>query len=468
MNTIAATAPPAPGVPPPLTATQPAAVSQVTEKVLKNGLRVLVKQDHRAPIATMQVWYRVGSSYEHDGVTGISHLLEHMMFKGTEKVGPGEFSRIIAENGGDENAFTSRDYTAYFQTIATDRLAIAFELEADRMRQLALPEAEFLKELEVVKEERRLRTDDDPESLAYEHFNATAFVAAPYRIPIIGWASDLDTIAVDDLRNWYRRWYAPNNATLIVVGDVTPPQVFSLAEQYFGGLQAEQITPPKSRTEPPQFGEKRIVVKAPANEPYLLFGYKTPVLLNANQDAAWEPYALEMLAAILDGGESARFSRELIRGQQLAAAASASYSAFSRLPDLFLFEGMPAQGHDLTTLEAAMIKQIERVQRQAVTPEELTRARNQLIAAKVYEQDSVFYQAMQLGQLETVGLGWQLADQYLAQLTAITPAQIQAVAKKYLIPDQRTVAILHPLPLNNDDDSDHAAPAAARGHGYVR
>jgi zinc protease len=439
------------------------ASAEVSERVLDNGLKVLVKPDHRAPIVTSQVWYKVGSSYEFGGITGVSHVLEHMMFKGTEKLAPGEFSEIIAANGGDENAFTGADYTAYFQTLAADRLAVSFELEAERMRRLTLPEDEFEKELEVVKEERRLRTDDDPQSLTYEQFAATAFQASPYRNPVIGWPSDLKSMQVEDLRAWYRKWYAPNNATLVVVGDVDPEQVFALADKYFGPLQAETIAPPKPRTEPEQLGERRLVVEAPAKEPYLLIGYKVPALADAAAD--WEPYALEMLASVLDGGSSARFSRELVRGQRVAASAGADYSAFTRLPGLFTLAGVPASGHSIEELEQALLQQIERVRTELVAPEELKRIRTQLIAAKVYEQDSVFYQAMQLGQLETVGLGWPLVDEYVQHLSAVTPEQVRAVAAKYLVPEVRTVARLDPQPLGQADTPKTAAlTTGAQGH----
>lgn len=446
-----------------VTATALEASAVVHEKVLDNGLKVLVKRDDRAPIVTSQVWYKVGSSYEFGGFTGVSHVLEHMMFKGTENLEPGEFSRIIAANGGDENAFTGRDYTAYFQTMAADRLAVSFELEAERMRRLSLPKEEFLKELEVVKEERRLRTDDDPESLTFEQFNAAAYEASPYRSPIIGWASDLDSMQVGDLRDWYRQWYAPNNATLVVVGDVDPEQVFALAEQHFGPLHPEQIAAPKPRAEPKQRGEKRLTVKAPAKEPYLIVGYKTPALGHAEAD--WEPYALEMLASVLDGGSSSRLSRELIRKQRVAASAGASYNAFTRLPGMLLLSGSPAKGHSLADVEQALLAQIQRLRTSPVADDELARIRAQLISAKVYEKDSVFYQAMQLGQLETVGLGWELTDDYVARLSEVTPAQIQAVAQKYLTEDARTVAMLEPQPLG-----DHQQRAAVNlgGHANVR
>lgn len=422
-----------------------AATPKVQVRILDNGLKVLVKQDHRAPIVTSQVWYKVGSSYEKAGMTGISHLLEHMMFKGTQKLAPGEFSRTIAENGGDENAFTGRDYTAYFQTMSADRLFISFELEAERMRFLTLPEDEFLKELEVVKEERRLTTEDDPESLAYEQFLATAHEVSPYRNPIIGWASDLNSLTVEDLRSWYRQWYAPNNATLVVVGDVDAEEVFDLAKKHFGNFVAETIIPPRPVRDPAQRGEKRIQVRAPAKEPYLIMGYKATALGQSEQD--WEPYALEMLASVLDGGPSARLSRELVRGNLVAASAGASYSAFSRLPNMVLLDGIPAKGRDIHELEQALRNQVTRLQDEPVAEAELELIRTKLIADKVYEQDSVFAQARQIGSLESVGLGWELIDHYVDYLSQVTPEQIQAVARKYLTPDNLTIAFLDPLPI---------------------
>jgi len=434
---------------------------KVHEKVLDNGLKVLMKPDHRAPIATFQVWYKVGSSYEHGGLTGISHVLEHMMFKGSEKLAPGKFSRIIAEHGGRGNAFTGRDYTGYYQTLAKDRIVIAFELEAERMRNLTLPEEEFLKELEVVKEERRLRIENNPESLTLERFNATAYQASPYRTPIVGWASDLEHMKIADLKGWYRKWYAPNNATLVVVGDLEPGRVFKLAEKYFGSLQPEQILLPKTRGEPEQRGEKRMVVRVPAKEPYLILGYKATALGHAREP--WEPYALEMLASVLGRGNSARFNRELVRGARVATAAGADYSLFSRLPGIFLIDGTPAKGHTLEVLEQALRAQVDRVQREPVTVSELERIRTQVVTHNIYEQDSVFYQAMRLGLAESVGLGWPVLDQYVERLRRVSPEQIQAVARKYLVADQLTVALLEPQPLDG-----RQPPLKAGGeHGYA-
>ncbi|EXJ15751.1 M16 family metallopeptidase [Imhoffiella purpurea] len=440
------------------------AAPAVYERQLANGLEVLVKPDHRAPILTSQVWYRIGSSYEHAGITGVSHALEHMMFQGTERHPAGSFSRIVAEQGGEQNAFTGSDYTAYYQNLASDRLETAFALEADRMRNLSLDEKAFAKELEVVKEERRMRTDDDPQSLVYERFSAAAYAVSPYRNPVIGWASDLEQLSLEDVRGWYRRWYAPNNAVLVVAGDVDPDRVFALAERYFGPLKAETFTPSKISCEPEQRGEKRIRVEVPAKEPYLLMGYKTPSVGNASED--WEPYALEMLASVLDGGDSARFSRDLIRGRQLAASVGAGYDAFERLPGLFLLEGVPAKGHDAGELEQAIRAEIERLKTEPVAASELERVRTQVVAAKVYQRDSLFYQAMQLGMLETIGLDWELAETYVDRLASVTADQIRTVARKYLDSDRLTVAVLDPLPL---DGRQHATnPTALGGHGHVR
>ena len=421
--------------------------AEVLETRLDNGLKVIVKEDHRAPIVVSQVWYKVGSSYEHGGLTGVSHVLEHMMFKGTKEHPPGEFSRIIAANGGEENAFTGRDYTAYFQTLAKDRLPVALELEADRMRNLLLQEEEFVKEVEVVKEERRMRTEDKPNALTYEQFNAGAYEASPYRIPVIGWMSDLDAMQVDDLRQWYRKWYAPNNATLVVVGDVEPTEVVELAKQYFGPLKPEEIVQPKPRKEPSQRGPKRFIVKAPARQPYVIMGYKTPVI--GESQTEWEPYALEMLSNVLDGGSSARLSNSLIRGSKVAASADADYSAFTRLPGMMMLDAIPTPGKSIEQVEKELRAEVERFKQELVSEAEMERVRNQVVASKVYEKDSVFYQAMLIGQLETIGLDWRLADEYVDQLKKVTPEQIRQVAQKYLTEDNLSVAVLQPLPIEN-------------------
>ncbi len=425
----------------------PVAAQKVSEFMLENGMKVLVKEDHRAPVAVSQVWYKVGASNEHVGITGVSHVLEHMMFKGTEKYPAGRFSAIIAENGGRENAFTGRDYTAYYQFVGKDRLEICFELEADRMRNLALPAGEFEKEVEVVKEERLMRTEDNPEALTFERFNAAAYINSPYHNPVIGWMSDLNSLKVDDLRDWYEKWYQPANATLVVVGDVDPQEVLKLAKKYFGPIKASQKVPEvKPREEVRPLGLRRIEVKVPAKVPYVLWGYQVPVLANAEEQ--WEPYALDVLAGILDGGSSARLPRELVRGQEIASAVGAGYSLSEKYGGQFLIEANPAQGRTVAEVEKAIAAEIEKVKTSLVSEKELQRIKTQVIADKVYALDSVQHQANQLGMLETVGLGWRMLDEYPEKIRKITAEQVQAVAKKYLVDERKTVAELIPLPLD--------------------
>ncbi len=426
--------------------------AQVQEYVLKNGLKLLVKEDHRAPVVVSQVWYKVGSSYEYDGITGISHALEHMMFKGTRKHGEGEFSRIISENGGNENAFTGDDYTAYFQTMEKSRLPISFELEADRMRNLTLPEVEFAKEIEVVMEERRLRTEDNPNAFMREIATATAFQTSPYRQPVIGWMADLKSMQVEQLRDWYRQWYAPNNATVVVVGDIQADEVHALAKKYFGPLKKEVIVPPSFRPEVQQQGLKRVVVKRPAEVPQLYMAWKVPGLISVRGEnaevEAWEPYALEVLSGILSGGSSARFESRLVRGQQVATSASSGYQLTGRLDGLFTVGATPAQDRTVAELETAIRQQVDELRENEVSIDELQRIKAQVVSSEVYERDSAFFQGMVLGTFETVGLGWQLADEYVDRIQQITAAQVLTVAQKYLVDDRATVALLEPLPMD--------------------
>lgn len=421
-------------------------LAQVHEFELDNGLKVLVREDHRAPVVVAQIWYKVGSSYEYNGITGVSHVLEHMMFKGTSKHGTGEFSRIIAVNGGRENAFTAKDYTAYFQQLEKSRLPISFEMEADRMRHLTLPEEEFAKELKVVMEERRMRTEDNPRALTYEQFNATAFSNSPYQNPIVGWMDDLKNQQVEDLAVWYRKWYAPNNAILVVVGDVEPKEVYSLAQRYYGGLsRSNSIKPLKPRIEAEQRGMRYVSVEAPAKLPFLIMGYKTPVLMTAKQD--WEPYALEVLAGILDSGASARFSKRLVRDKQIAAGVSVGYNFYSRQNEMFTISATPTAGHSVKQLQQAITAELQDIKDKPVSKQELDRIKAQVVASKVYEKDSLFYQAMQIGMLETVGLGWQRMDEYADKVRSISAEQVMQVAKKYLLEKNLTVAELKPQSL---------------------
>jgi len=421
---------------------------KVSEQTLANGLRIIVKEDHRSPVVVSELWYKVGAIDEPEGLTGMSHVLEHMMFKGTARLKPNEFSRIIAENGGRENAFTHYDYTGYYQMLERSRLAVSFENEADRMRNLTLDPEEFGREIKVVMEERRLRTEDQPEALLFEKFMNTAYRVHPYRNPIIGWMRDLENMKATDLRAWYDRWYTPNNATLVVVGDVQPREVFALAEKYYGPIPAREIKPVAIPAEPRQDGERRIKVAAPAEVPSLILGYHVPVISPGKTATEWEPYALDVLSGVLDGGDSARFRRELVREARVAAEAGASYSAIGRSPGMVYIEGTPARGRTIGELESALRAQVKRLRDEPVSPEELARVKAQVAARNVYQRDSYYYQARLLGTLAVTGLDVNLLDEFVDRLKAVTAEQVQAVARKYLVDENLTVGVLDPLPVS--------------------
>lgn len=424
---------------------------EVSEKVLDNGLKVLVLPDSRAPVVVSQIWYKVGSSYEPEGLTGISHVLEHMMFKGTENLEPNEFSRIIANNGGRENAFTGRDYTAYFEQLEKSRLPIALELEAERMHRLELDPAEFKKEVQVVLEERRLRTEDNPESLTYEKFRTTAYQRSHYGNPVIGWPEDLRSLTVEDLEDWYQRFYSPANATLVVVGDVAPESVFDLAEEHFGAIPAAEVRPHPDPREPAQEERRAVTVEAPATVPYIVMGYHVPNLGSADVEP-WEPYALEVLAYLLDGGKTARLNRELVRGAQVASSVGAGYDPAARLDTLFVLHGNPASGHGIDELRSGLLSVIDDVKSRPVTGEELERVKVQLVAGKVFETDSIFYQAMRLGMFETNGHGWEAGQVFNDHLREVTAKQVQAVARKYLVEGNMTEAVLEPTGMQEEEE----------------
>jgi zinc protease len=419
------------------------AFSQVQEYMLNNGLKVLVQEDHRAPIAVSMIWYNIGSADEPGGITGVSHAIEHMMFKGTPQYPLGIFSKIIAAQGGQANAFTNNDYTAYFEKIDAKQLATSFKLEADRMHNLVLDSNEFAKEIQVIQEERRLRTDDNPQALAFERFLATAHLTAPYSHPVIGWMSDLQQMNVEDLKKWYQTYYAPNNATLVVVGDVNPEQVHTLAEQYFGGFNKGSAHERKPQQEPPSLGKKVITVHGNAKFPLLLVGYTVPGVNTAKQP--WEPYALELIAGILDAGDSSRFAKNLLRGNHVATGVDVYYNLYSRYQTQFIVYGAPSQNHQINDLENGLVGELNTLKTHLVTPQELQRVKNQIIAQKTFERDSIFGQAMELGLLETVGIGWQNIDKYNQEINNVTPAQIQQTAQRYFQEKNMTRAELQPM-----------------------
>ncbi len=433
------------------------AADRLQEFRLSNGLRIIVQEDKRAPTVAHMIWYRIGSMDEQSGTTGVAHVLEHMMFKGTKKLKPGDFSAKVAALGGRDNAFTSKDYTAYFQQIEKSRLEDVMALEADRMQNLTMDKAEFAKEINVVMEERRLRTDDQPVSKVYEALNFTAFTAHPYRNPIIGWMDDLKNMTAADALAWYERWYAPNNATMVVTGDVDAKQVRDLAEKYFGKIPPKTLPKTKPQNDPPQNGIRRVVIKAPAENPYLVMAYKVPTMRDVEKDN--DAHALDVLAAVLDGYDNARLPAKLVRTDRVANSAGASYDAISRGPSLFMLMGVPAGGTTIEELERRLRAEVTQIANNGVSAEELKRVKAQLIASQIYKRDSVFGQAMEIGGMEMAGIPARQTDRIIEKLSAVTPQDVQAVAQKYFSDDQLTVASLLPLPLNAQAQK----PAATTG-----
>ena len=435
-----------------------AADSTVHEFRLDNGMRVLVKEDHRAPVVVSMVWYGAGSVDEHNGVTGVAHVLEHMMFKGTEKVPGGEFSRRVARAGGRDNAFTSRDYTAYFQTVHRDRLPLVLEMEADRMANLILTKEEFEKEIKVVMEERRWRYEDRPHALVYESLMATALRAHPYRHPVIGWMDDLRHMSVKDAHDWYHRWYAPNNAILVVVGDVTGNEVSALAQKFFSRLKSRAMPERKPQNEPAQTGERRVTVKAPSKLPYVLLAYRAPKIIDPEKD--WEPYALEVLERVLDGHDAARLTTNMVRGSRIATSAGAGYSGIGRGPGMFFLTATPSEGRTAAEVEAALKAEVRRVASEGVREEELRRVKAQVVSSEVYSRDSMFVQARRIGELESIGLSHRVNDIRLQRVREVTAEQVREVAQRFFADDQLTVAVLDPQPLGEKPSS--SAPSGLR------
>ena len=431
------------------------AASKVEQFTLANGLTVIIKPDRRAPTAINMLWVRVGAMDEVDGTTGVAHALEHMMFKGTAALKPGEFSRRVAALGGRENAFTTRDYTGYYQQIPSNKLEDVMKLEADRFANNQWADDEFKKEIEVVKEERRMRTEDSPRSLMYEALYANVFMASPYRRPVVGWMSDLDAMTPQDVRDFYHRWYTPANAAVVVAGDVDVAQVKLWAEKYYGAVPVRALPQRKPQVEPVQVGLRRMAFKAPAEQSYVALAFKVPGLIGLDAsspsnafDASDDALALTVLSAVLDGYNGARLERALTQGpDRVADSAGASNSLLGRGPQIFMLDGIPAKGKTAQDVETALRAQIARVAQEGVSEAELQRVKTQWVASEVYKLDAVMGQAQELGRYWIQGLPVDTGTRLIERLRGITAAQVQAVAAKYFGDDQLTVAVLLPQPL---------------------
>lgn len=417
--------------------------AEVKEYNLANGIKVLMVEDHKAALAVFQIWYRVGSRDEPKGKTGLSHLLEHMAFKGTTKYGSKKLSRLIQKAGGVDNAHTTRDYTVYWQMLPSDKIGLSIELESDRLENLILNEDEVSAEKNVVMEERRLRYEDDPQSSLYEEVIAGAFRVHPYHSPIIGWMSDLEGIEREDLYNHYKSYYSPSNAVIIISGDINPDMLIEKIEEHFSRIKPTPLRRPAISKEPPQMGQRRVYLKKEAELPYILSVYHTPSL--PHEDS----YSLEVLAGLLSGGKSSRLYRSLVYEKKLALSAFADYSGISNDPYLFLLGGTPAPGKDITLLESELYKEIEALKNAPPTGYELQKAKNQIESSFIMGQDSIYFQAELLGFFEMLG-DWRLKDKYLNGIRKVTPHDIQRVIRKYLHEDNRTTGILIPVKEKNE------------------
>jgi len=413
---------------------------EILTTTLSNGISVILLEQHKAPVVTFQIWYRVGSRNEVTGKTGLSHLTEHMMFKGTTKYGKGEFSRMVAKNGGTENAFTSNNYTAYFENLSSDRFELALKLESDRMTDLLIDPKEFELEREVVKEERRLRIEDNPTNFLIEKLYATAFLVHPYHSPVIGWMSDLNALKHEDVVQLYKRYYTPQNAVIVMVGDFKTKEVLPKIKEYFERIPRSSDPPKVNLPEPEQLGERRITIHKEAKLPFVMAGYRVPNFQNPT-----DSFPLSLLANILTSGKSSRLYQTLVYEKELALDIGGDYTDLTTDPELFYLYGVLHPDTEPEAFESALYTQLEQIKKEGVSEFELEKSKNQVEAALIMARDSNFYQAMQLGRIETIGAGIPFYETYLDHIRKVTAEDIQRVARKYLISKNRTVGILFPI-----------------------
>lgn len=406
-------------------------IGQVQSFTLDNGLKVLVKEDHRAPVAICMMWYNVGSADEPSGLTGMSHALEHLMFKGTTRYPLGVFSKTIASFGGQENASTTTDYTVYYEKIPIQQIPLIFELEADRMNHLRFDPQEFNKEMSVIREERRLRIEDKPQALVYEKFLSMVDPTSPYHHPVIGWMNDLNHMPLHEVKAWYQRFYTPDHATLVVVGDVDAPTIEALAKKYFGHIKTTSTKKRPLQPIPSKAKKKTWVVGSTARTPIVIMSYPVPTVKTVSPDRMMDPYTLEIIAGILNSSHSGRFTSSLVQQKNLASHVDVLYNLYSRFPTQFVFFGTPSQTHTTNDLVEGIQKELERLKQEPISDKELLRVKKQIIAQKIFEADSQFNQAMEIGMLETIGLGWQTSENYVKRINSVTPKQVQAVSQRY-------------------------------------
>lgn len=407
------------------------------EYILNNGLKVIIKEDHRSPVVMTQVWYRVGSNDEPEQLGGISHLLEHMMFKGTKQVSSADFERLVSKFGGANNAFTSHDYTGYYEIFPANRLALALELEADRMSNLQLKVEDFIKERQVVMEERRQRTDDNPTARAFEQFSLMAYPNSPRGQSVIGPMKEIEAITLNDLKNWYKTWYAPNNATIVIVGDVKPEEALATVKKYFADKQPQTLPKRPAVTQKGFRGYQEKTTKLPVQVPSLMMAYHVPTLTTAKDPKT--AHSLSLLSDVLDGGLSARLEKRLVRDKQILTSVGSNYSAFSRGDGLFFIQAVPRAGISLETAKQAILQEIEALKHQPIDNSEMTRAKTNTLTGLIYSQDSISGQAQMIGSLNSIGLDDRMIYQLPKVFDNISEADLHQVAKHYLVKENLTV-----------------------------
>lgn len=422
-----------------------ARAEQVKEYRLENGLKVLIIEEHKAPVATFQVWYRTGSRNEPAGKSGLSHLLEHMMFKGTEKYERTEFSKIIQKNGGIDNAYTTKDYTGYFELLPSDRIFLSIDLESDRMEHLTIDPKEMLSERSVVMEERRLRYEDDPQNSLFEEVVAAAFKVHPYQIPVIGWMSEIESIKRDDIYHYYKTYYSPDNAVIIVVGDVNAKRIIEKVKELFGDIPAGYSRKDITSIEPEQRGERRVILKREAELPYIIIAYHIPNF--PHEDS----YALDVLSMIFSGGKSSRLYQSLVYEQKIALSVSADYSGFNKDPYLFFFSAIASPRSDIKEVEKALYAQIDKITTDFPSEREIQKAKNQIESSFIMGQDSIYLQAMKYGIFEMLG-DWRLIKIYLEGIRNVKTDDLVKVARRYFTEHNRTVGILIPTEKNDSEE----------------
>lgn len=413
---------------------------RVESYTLSNGLKVVLIEDKRSPSVVNSIWYKVGSSHEASGKTGISHVLEHMMFKGTKTLKPGEFSSIVKKMGGTENAFTSKDYTGYFQKIHTTDIERCIELESDRMKNLRLDENELRSEIEVVKEERRLRTDDNPVSKTFEKIMLNAYGMNEYGIPIIGTMQNLGSISKNDLENWYKLHYQPKNAIVIIAGNFNADQVKGYIQKYYGRYENNKSSiKPNNKIE---FSTKASFdVYDKVSKPIVFLSFKKPKF---DKNRIRELYALDLFIEIMDGGYSSRLTKNLVDNQKVALDIFLSNDTYNQYPNLIIIGGTPRGKISPEELKLKILEQLSNESINSVTERELANAKARIKANNIYKFDSVFYQAMQVGMLETKDIGWENLDNYNSIIESISLDEVKESASKYFLNNKVFTAILRP------------------------